>query len=52
MSVDEITSFHKLSLVNSSILSTAGQRRYGENFTEMQQWLPFIGTIHNLDAVR
>lgn len=51
-SIEEVMCLQELAVVNAVLLSTASQRRYGKDIAKMKEWLPLIGTIHNIEATR
>ncbi|KAL8829557.1 MAG: hypothetical protein Q9170_006110 [Blastenia crenularia] len=50
MTLEELLLFQDLAETNHTILSTAGQRRYGHAMARMKHWVPLIGEIYSLDA--
>lgn len=51
-SVEEVMSFQQSAVANSALLSTASQRRYENDLAKLNEWLPLVRTIHNIEATR
>lgn len=47
-----LKSFQSLGVQNSVRVKVASQRRYGTHLGKMKEWVPFVGTIHTVEATR
>lgn len=49
---EELEMFRDLGASRSVRLEVASQRRYGIHLGKMKEWIPFVGTIHTVEATR
>ena len=49
---EELEMFQGLGASGSIRLEVASQRRYGIQLGKMKEWIPFVGTIHTVEATR
>ena len=49
---EELKIFQSLGASSSVTLEIASQRRYGSLLGKMKEWIPFVGTIHTVEATR
>ena len=49
---EQLKHFHSLGIQNSIRVKVASQRRYGTHFGKIKERIPFIGTIHTVEATR